>query len=328
MRPTRLPALMLCLWLARGASWGAEAPQGERRALVDAMARMRSSRKSGPLTEGLTPDTPIAKRPEGAPMPKDIPGYEPAPGDAVLVTPRRRRRLRHLQLTLDAVPLRMTEDQTSAKPGAFMTVGRRIDTSVSFLPGGQIRENRTESVAALGVFLAQPSVHLYGLRVRVISYTGPKGMQMEGRTPPIGRLDLLAVRDVGDVRGEVVETVEGIVFLLGGQDTVIPLDVAGDLSRRYLAVLSIPTAEGIPSSVNVPASNVGTFAALELDPDKFVPRRREKPTFDAAVSWEFKPDPNAVRPSTQVEGDFLRDIERYLQENPEATQVPLKLVLE
>jgi hypothetical protein len=261
-------------------------------------------------------------------MPLDVGGVVEAPGSGVAVPVPRRRRLRKLRVSLDWVPLRLEERQGAAQPTTFISIGRRIDTSVSFLPGGNIRENREEQAASMAVFLGAPSVHLYGLRLRVLSYTGPKGMRMEGSSPAVGRVEIFEVREVGDVRGDSVKVIDGVAFQLGGRETVVPIDIPTDPRRRYMAVISIPAEPGEAASVNVPVSSEGDFPALVLDPKNNVPRRRDKPLFDAAVNFEYKPDPGVVRPYTEVAGEFLGALEDYLEANPGQETVPLKVLAE
>lgn len=308
--------------------------------LEDAMARLRSSRRKDGLDLKRLARQAMGENPDAAAvldggrsvtraaMPADIPGAAPAPGTGVAVPVRRRRRLKKLKVSLDWVPLRMKEDQAETRSTTFVSIGRRVDTSVSFLPGGNIRENKEENAASLGVFLSQPATHLYGLRLKVLSFTDGKGIKMEGRSPPRGRLEVVKVREVGDVRGETVGTVSDIAFMLGGKETVIPLDLAADPERRYMFVLSIPAPEGETAAVNLPVSTEGTYPALVLDPKTQVPERRDKPLFDAAAVIEYKPDPRVVRPHAELEGDFLTAIEDYLASNPKSDSVPLRVLVE
>jgi hypothetical protein len=297
--------------------------------LEEAMARLRASRTA--LSERVESSETLERKldlREESQMPEDVPGIDTIPGDAAVVRPKRRKRLRRLRVTLDSVPLRSVESQGAAKPNSFLSIGRRIDTSVSFLPGGDIRENSEEKVGAMAVFLGQPSLHLYGIRVRALSYTGSTGMRMDGRTPPVGRVDILQVREVGDVRGKVVHSREGISFRLGGKETVIPIDLETEKKYRYMAVFSMKSEPGVASSVNIPVSTEGTYTALALDPKTLIPRGGSKPSYDAAVQFEYKPDPDVIRPHFDIEGDFLAQLERYLVEHPEAGEIPLKLLLE
>lgn len=317
-------SILVALLLQLGPVSSARAGQ-----LEEAMARLRASRaeSSQSVGEEDVEGSFLEEEPE-VEMPADVPTAEPVPGDAVLVKPKRRRRLRRLRVTLDSVPLRAEEAQGAAKPNSFLTIGRRIDTSVSFLPGGSIRENTEEKTGAMAVFLGQPSLHLYGIRVRALSYSGTMGMRMDGRTPPIGRLDILQVREVGDVRGKVVHSIDGISFRLGGKETVIPVDLPTETRYRYMAVFTIDSPEGVASSINVPVSSEGTYTALAIDPRTQIPEQGRKPSYDAAVTFEFKPDPDVVRPHFEIQGDFLLDLEKYLAENPDASEIPLKLLLE
>lgn len=319
VRPRVLPVLLI--FAAHGTGLAASG------ALEQAMDRLRSSRRAG------GPSSLAARIPEDsetptAAMPLDVGGVEEAPGTGVKVPVPRRRRLRKLRLSLDWVPLRLEEAQGAAQPTTFVSIGRRIDTSVSFLPGGNIRENREEQAASMAVFLKAPAVHIYGMRLRVLSYTGPSGMRMEGASPAIGQVELFEVREVGDVRGDSVLTVPGVAFQLAGRETVIPLDVAADPRKRYMAVVSIPAEAGEAASVNVPVASEGDYPALVLEPKNNVPRRQDKPLFDAAVSFEYKPDPGVVRPYTEVTGDFLGNLEDFLEANPGVDSVPLKVLVE
>ena len=176
-------------------------------ALDQAMERLRSSRRAGGPS-ALAPAPSDALDARGPSMPLDVGGVEEAPGTGVQVPVSRRRRLRSLKISLDWVPLRLDEPQGAPQPSTFISVGRRIDTSVSFLPGGNIRENREEQAASMAVFMKAPAVHLYGMRLRVLSYTGPTGMRMEGTSPAMGRVEIFEVREVGDVRGDSVAVVE------------------------------------------------------------------------------------------------------------------------
>ncbi len=330
---TSLIAVFTTLGLV-ASSWAAN---GSSVALEDAMHNVRSSRRLGnaggtasydseeTLAEEIREE--ISPSPSAERMPQDIPNVEPTPGSALWVPVRRRRRVRDLTVSLDWVPLRLTQDQAGEKSTSFISVGRRIDTSVSFLPGGNIRENKEEKAGAMGVFLGEAAVHLYGMRLKVLSYTGAKGMKMTGSTPKIGTIRLVKVREVGDVRGEVVAEANGISFALGGKETVVPFDLSTDPKSRYMAVISMQAPKGVPAAMNIPVSSEGTYPALRLDPKSLVPLDKSKPLFDAAISFEYKPDPGVVRPNTKIEGKFIRSIRDYLEANPEADTVPLKVIL-
>lgn len=296
--------------------------------LEEAMARLRASRVEAAAPDPAAAEAGLQEDLTVEAMPADVPGTSVVPGEAATVHPKRRRRLRHLRVTLDSVPLRAEEDQSAAKPNSFLTVGRRIDTSVSFLPGGSIRENSEEKAAAMAVFLGQPALHIYGVRIRALSYTGTTGMRMDGKTPPMGRVEVYQVREVGDVRGKVVKTVEGVSFRLGGKETVIPLDLPVEPKYRYMCVFTMDAPEGVSSSINVPVAAEGTYTALALDPKNLIPEQGGKPSYDAAVHFEFKPDPDVVRPHFEIQGEFIQDLERFLDEHPEASEIPLKLLLE
>lgn len=237
-----------------------------------------------------------------------------------------RRRVRSMRLTLDAAPERLTEVQASARPDAYLAVGRRMSASVAFLPGGNVRKDTGESAEAVAVFLSQPAVKLHWFGVNVMAYKDGDDLRTRGRTPPIGRLEVFKVREVGDFRGESVAVVEDISFELGGATTKVQLELETDPNRRYMVVLSVPAEEGHERFVNIPAATEGEYPALRLSPKNGVPVGGKKSRrYHAGVHFSYRPDPVTVRPAFDVEGDFLDAIQRYLRENPKADNIPLRV---
>lgn len=268
--------------------------------------------------------------PEEAPDVEAIPelSTEPLPGTRTDLPLGHVRVPKAIKLTLDALPEKLVESQESKATdlAAYALVGHKIETSVSFLPGGQMKQNSAESFEALGVFLSQPARRISSFSVRVLAFKDAKKLWTIGKTPPAGKLEIVRVREVGDVRGHSEKTIEGISFNVGGW-TKVPVDFDADPRYRYLFILSVPS-EKDEAWVTVPASARGIFPVLQLNPKNNVPLRAGQKRFDASVAFEFKPDPTALLPTAKVEGDFLAHLRRFLEERPGQTTVPLRLVIE
>lgn len=343
-----MPTLGACLTLAllAGAPSGAQADRGN---LEEALERLRLSRLSRNESPELGKDLPEdprraesnsqvrdlldqfqdQKSRSGGIPPRDLgsdQAPEPAPGDAVEIEIP--RRWDQLEVVLDSVPARLIEDLTALKTESFAFVGRRVERSITFLAGDEMKEDQRTEEDAVAFFLPQPCRHLYGVRLSVLSFLQGTQVRMDGKTPPIGRLRVFEVREVGDIRGQEIFFRDAIRFQLSGKETVIPIGIDTDPKRRLMIVLEIPGESDETTAISIPvATEQGVHPVKLLEPGRLLPKPMKTKFYDPSVKIEFQPDPSFLRPSAVIEGPFLDALRKYKRENPRATSFPLKVRL-
>ncbi len=311
--------------------------------IEDLLARRkaeRTAREAAALAEidraqapqALAPGSPLvlAPPPEAPARPLPLDSLGPLVnelGTLVRVPLPRKGRIRRMHVVLDAPPERQLEDHAAEVPDAYLMVGRKIETSVSFLPGGQLRNNAVETTEAVGVFLHEPALHLYSITFRVLSYKDAKGLRTDGTSPPVGRLEVHEVREPGDFRGKLVKTFENVAFRLGGEETRVVLDMPCELKQRFMVVVSVPSPDGVESYFTIPAASKGTKGVARLDPRNLTPIR-DKRRFHAGVRFEYRPDPDKVRPTIEIGPAFVEALQRYAGDHPDLSEVPVRLRVE
>lgn len=299
--------------------------------------RKRKARKpAAPAAEAEGPvEEPLARpsrEPAIPPAMPDEPSEPREPRGALKLKVPAGKRVRAVTFYLeDAAEKAEVEDQSGAEPNSIMNIGRGRATEIGF-KGEKVQEKRRglEDVSAI-FYVFSGVVKLKEFEIKPDFFKKGDDLEDSGETPPVWRIEVLAVDAIGKTDGRVLKTLDDQPLKIGEMNT-FPLEVEIPSGKKVGVRLSLPAEKKVNKAVflQLKASRKGKYPANVLtsagegEPDA-------KVLYNPGVRFTFVPRAGDIDTFTNQAESLVGQINRYIEKHgsgENAITVPLKVKLE
>lgn len=235
--------------------------------------------------------------------------------------------VKSVEVYLDVAGAAAREEQVGEESDAMLSIGRVGETIVD-AEGGKVERKKKLVEQPVMFYLFSPTSHVQDFELSVVGAKTSEGFVTEGETPAQFQVEVVQLRGVGEVRGKVLKTIDGVAFKIG-EGNRFPLDLEVAAGTTVGVRVSLDRSVKEEASIQVKASKKGKYPANVLRWDGDGELVAGEGLYHPAVSFGYRgaPETGKLRLGNPLER-LAEQINNYVKGQSgkgSEVQVPLRV---